>query len=98
MTVKGNGTIWKVLGIAITMLCLFATVIYGYATLCTEVEGNSDKIIKFTEAIEGVRSNRESIIGIEKDISYLTRAVDDIDTKQDESLVFQQQILVELKK
>ena len=77
MAKNGNGTIWKILAIVVTLILAAASGLFGYGRLNGRFEAVENQIPK-------IDANENAIIGMQKDIGYIKKAVDEIrdDLKQ----------------
>ena len=90
-----NGTVLRVSSTVITIVVIAVGVIYGYATLNRDVEGNCKDIAVMQPIVD---SNHDSIIEITTDLGHLSRKVDENSATQKQILILQQEILLEVKK
>lgn len=74
---KVNGIIWKILGISIIVLFAVIGVVFGYGRHIERVETLQKTAIKADK-------NERAVIGLQKDIEYIKKAVDRIERKMDE--------------
>lgn len=69
-----NGKTWRILAIALTLIVAALGTVYGYGKLNGRFEAVEKEIIK-------VNANENAIIGIQKDVEYIKKAVDRIEEK-----------------
>lgn len=80
---KGNGTIWKVISIGITIVIIAAGIIYGYADIGHQVGDNCEDI---KEMKPDVGKNTEHRIQDEVDTRYIKEKISNIETVQQQIL------------
>ncbi len=92
---NGNAILWKIISILVTLAILAGGAIYGYASLNHEVVDNSEDIDAMEPVVD---SNKTKIIGIEKDISFMSQQIAEQAVMQKQMLILQQDILDEVRK
>ena len=73
---KNNNTLWKLVTIAITLIVVIGGIIYGYATLESQVAGNTQMKPEIELNTEHRHRFEEKVENIERDIALILKAVE----------------------
>ena len=71
---NNNGKTWRIFAIVLTVVLAVAGGLYGYGRLNGRFEAVEKEIPK-------IDANENAIIGIQKDVEYIKKAVDRIEEK-----------------
>ncbi len=70
-----NNTLWKLVSIAITLIIVIGSIIYGYATLESQVAGNTQMQPEVKLNTEHRHRFEEKVNNIERDVTLILEEV-----------------------
>ena len=99
---KQNGTIWKIVGILITVLIVAGGAVFGYGILSGQVRHNTETVKQVCARVDanttaGHQRDME-IVGLKRDLEYLKEKAQEQKVDLDNHTVLLERILVEITK